>query len=318
MRIVITGAGGYIAADLVKALLEGQFDKVPVTRLVLNDLDLSRFNLTDPRVELVQGSLADAHVLDQLLAQPADWVFHLAGITSRKAEQDLALGLRVNLHATMALLEALRQQNRPARLVFASSIGVFGVPLPPEVNDSTPIKPTLSYGTQKHMAELLIADYTRRGHVDGRSIRLPGVIARPSQSIKALSTFSSDLLQELAAGRSYTCPVSAQATNWLISLPCSVAQIVHAAQTSTSGWPAERVVTLPALRVRTGDLVQALERHLGMPLSHLVQWAPNPQIEAQFGNWPLLHTQAADQLGFSHDGTAENLVARALQATPRS
>lgn len=314
MRIIITGAGGYIGQGLAQALLAGRFDGVSVTQLVLNDVKLPASTDPDSRVRQVPGSLNDAEILDALFDEPADWVFHLAGITSRQAEEDLALGLQVNLLATVALLERLRLQPVPARLVFTSSIGVFGAPLPAVIDDSTPVEPALSYGTQKRMAELLIADYARRGHVDGRTVRLPGVIARPPQPQKAMSAFSSDILQELAAGRSYTCPVSPEASNWLISLPCCLEQLIHAARSPAPSWPTSRVVTLPAQRVTTGVLVSALEGHLARPLAHLVTWAPEPAIEAQYGNWPTLRTDAADHIGFCHDGTPERLVARALAA----
>ena len=320
MRILITGAAGYIGQGLTQALLAGQLEGQPLTQLVLNDLDLSDVQADDPRVRRVPGSLNDAAVIDALLKEPLDCVFHLAGITSRRAEEDLALGLEVNVQATMALLEGLRSQapsagsDSPPKLVFTSSIAVFGTPLPALIDDSTPIEPTLSYGAQKRMMELLLADYARRGHIDTRTVRLPGVIARPLQPQKPLSAFSSDIMQELAAGRPYSCPVSPQASNWLISQSCCIAQLIHAAFSPAEDWPACRVVTLPAQRVTTAELITALENLLGRSLAHLVQWAPQPAIEAQFASWPILHTDAADRLGFSHDGTPELLVERALAA----
>lgn len=312
MRILITGANGFIGQGLVQALCQ---QPLPITEIIANDIDLSGLTTGNARLSCVTGSLDQPEILAQLLAKPIDWVFHLAGITSKRAEEDLPLGLAVNVHSTMALLAGLAAQSRPARLVFASSIGVFGVPLPRLVDDHTPIAPTLSYGVQKRMVELLVADYARRGLVDGRTVRLPGVIARPLQAIRPLSAFSSDILHCLAAGQPFTSPVSPQSTNWLLSRPCCIAQLIHALQSDAAHWPSSRVVTLPALRMTTAELVQALEQHLGRPLAQLVTWAPIAAIEAQFGNWPELHTPAAAALGFVHDGSGQQLVAAALQAT---
>ncbi|WP_168797262.1 NAD-dependent epimerase/dehydratase family protein [Lampropedia aestuarii] len=310
MRILITGANGFIGQGLVQALCE---QALPITEIIANDINLSGLSTGDARLRRVTGPLDQPDILAQLLAQPLDWVFHLAGITSKRAEEDLALGLAVNVHSSMALLAGLAAQQQPARLVFASSIGVFGVPLPARVDDDTPIAPTMSYGVQKRMIELLVADYARRGLVDGRTVRLPGVLARPQQSIRPLSAFSSDILHCLAAGQRFTCPVSPQSTNWLLSRPCCVAQLIHALQSDAAHWPSSRAVTLPAQRLTTNALVQALEQHLGRPLAHLVDWAPVPEIEAQFANWPELDTPAANALGFVHDGSGQQLVAAALQ-----
>jgi len=317
MRVLITGAGGFIGRGLTAAVLAGGLNAPGIDELVLVDMDLSNLPVNEhdniPTTR-IQGSIGDNPVLEQVFARPVDVVFHLAGITSGAAQENLALGLRVNVQGTMALMEALRrQQTSPAqRLVFASSIAVFGAPLPDAVNDDTPLEPILSYGCQKRMMELLIADYARRGYVDGRSIRFSGVIARPPQKQKALSAFSSDILQALAANRPYVCPVSKEATVWLVSHFCAITQLLAAAKIPAGQWPASRAVTLPALRVTMSELVAALERYLGQKRAHLVQWVPDPELEAQFGRWPVLATGTADKLGFRHDGSVDALVAQAL------
>lgn len=317
MHIVITGAGGYIGHALTRWLgTQSHFAGQAITRLSRTDLSLPPLEHSPAFLQDIEGDLCQAPLREQLLSEPADYVFHLAGITSKRAEENLHLSLEVNLQASIALLEDLRQQARKATVVFTSSIGVFGTPLPTHIDDQTPIQPTLSYGTHKRMVELLIADYSRLGHIDGRSVRLPGIIARPLQAIAALSSFSSDLVQHMAAGTAYTCPVSADAANWLISLPCCLKQLLHAAQSSAADWPTSRVVTLPALRVLTGELVTSLVHHYGSDRDGLVSWQPNADIEAQFGRWPTLDTTLADQLGFTHDHTLENLIHRALLTTP--
>lgn len=317
MHIVITGAAGYIGHALTRWLCtQSHFAGQPITRLSRTDLALQPLEHAPAFLRDVEGDLCQASVREQLLAEPADYVFHLAGITSKRAEENLCLSLEVNLQASMALLENLRHQTHKATVVFTSSIGVFGTPLPNHINDQTPIQPTLSYGTHKRMVELLIADYSRLGHIDGRSVRLPGIIARPLQAIAALSSFSSDVVQHMAAGTAYTCPVSSDAANWLISLPCCLEQLLHAAVSPASAWPTSRVVTLPALRVLTGELVQGLAQRYGADRTDLVSWQPNADIEAQFGRWPTLDTSLANQLGFTHDHTIENLIHRALLTTP--
>jgi len=322
MRVLITGAGGFIGRGLTAAVLAGGLNAID--ELVLVDVDSSNLPVNENNqnnsipTTRIQGSILDAPVLEQVFVQPVDCVFHLAGITSRTAQENLDVGLAVNVQATMTLLDALRGQQAasPPRLVFASSIAVFGAPMPAVINDDTPPEPSLSYGCQKRMMELLIADYTQRGLVDGRSVRFSGVIARPPQKPgvrkAALSAFSSDILQELAANRPYVCPVSKNATSWLVSRFCAVRQLLLAAKIPGELWPASRAITLPALRVSMIDLVVALERHLGQKRAHWVQWQPDAEIEAQFGRWPPLVTNAADTLGFVHDGSVENLVARAL------
>lgn len=317
MHIVITGAGGYIGHALSSWLsTQSHFAGRPITRLSRTDLTLPPLAQTPAFLHDIEGDLCQAALREQLLSEPADYVFHLAGITSKRAEEDLALSLAVNLQASVALFEDLRQQSTKATVVFTSSIGVFGTPLPDHIDDHTTIQPTLSYGTHKRMVELLIADYSRLGHLDGRAVRLPGIIARPLQAIAALSSFSSDLVQHLAAGTPYTCPVSKDAANWLISLPCCLQQLLHAALSPAAAWPTSRVVTLPALRVLTGELVRGLVALYGAERKHLVSWQPNAQIEVQFGCWPTLDTALADQLGFTHDHNVETLLHRALLTTP--
>ena len=317
MHIVITGAGSYIGEALTRTLISrARLGDQPITRLTRTDLQLPALSHQPDWLHDVVGDLCSAHVQKHVLSEPADYVFHLAGVTSKKAAENLSLGLDVNLRASIDLLEALRRSGSKPTVVFTSSIGVFGTPLPDHIHDQTPIQPTLSYGTHKRMLELLIADYSRLGHIDGRSIRLSGVIARPLQAIGAFSTFSSDMLRHLAAGLPYTCPVSAESSHWLISLPCCLEQLLHAALTKPSAWPTSRAVTLPTQRVLAGELVQAMAKRYGNHCLNLISWQPQPHIEAQFGRWPTLETQLANELGFTHDQTIENLVTLALAPPP--
>lgn len=317
MHVVITGANSYIGAALSQRLIEHPYlnDKA-ITRLTRTDLLLPAFNSAPDWVYDLEGNLCHKTVQAELLSTPIDCVFHLAGVTSKLAETDLTRSLDVNLQASLALLEALRLSGTCPKFIFTSSIGVYGTPLPTSIDDQTPIQPTLTYGTHKRMVELLIADYTRLGHIDGRTVRLSGVIARPLQAISALSTFSSDLLQHLKAGLPYTCPVSAEASHWLLSLPCCLDQLIHAATSHSALWPTSRAVTLPALRVFTAELVDTMATIYGSHCKDLVTWQPQAELEAQFGRWPVLYTRQAEQIGFQHDQTVKNLVTRALTSIP--
>jgi nucleoside-diphosphate-sugar epimerase len=248
---------------------------------------------------------------------PPDIVFQLAGVLSGQSEADYALGLRVNLHATLALMEVLRRQGNASTVVFTSSISVFGAPLPSHIDDDTPLHPTLSYGACKQMCEFFLADSTRRGFAKARSVRLPGVVARPPTPTGALSSFASDLIRALAWGEPYTCPVSPNATMWLMSLECCVDNVLHAAQ-STVGPPAGATAwTLPALRVRIKEIVQVCERMVPGSVDR-IRYAPDTTLEAQFGRYPPLSTPAADAAGFRHDGDLQTLLRRATRTLPES
>lgn len=279
----------------------------------------------------IEGSLSDAGVVAQATRDAPDLVFHLAALTSRRCESDFAGALETNLWAAVALLEALRANgNRPA-LVFTSSIAVFGAPLPQRIDDATPQAPMLSYGALKKMVEVLLADYSRRGAIDGLSVRLPSIVARPAQRSAALSTFASDLIGETSKGRSVVCPVAADATIWFLSLPACVDSLIHAArilaaqpiddanpidaaQATQASLPRTRAVTLPALRASVGQLVDALARRYGDAVRELVTFEPDASLHEQFGSWPPLETATADQLGFRHDGDLDVLITRSLKA----
>jgi nucleoside-diphosphate-sugar epimerase len=201
-----------------------------------------------PRVRRLPGSIADPKVLAQAFEEPVDVVFHLASIPGGMAEQQYELAREVNLDATVRLLEAARAQtlatSKPVTFVFASTIAVFGSPLPAEVDDATPLKPKLTYGAQKLVGEILLEDFHRRGWIQGRAVRLPGIVARPPQRTGQLSAFLSDIIRELAAGNSYACPVAADSTTWLMSLPCIVDNLLHAAVMGPEACRDSRVWTL--------------------------------------------------------------------------
>lgn len=306
MNIWITGAAGFVGSVLVRYLLEER--PVDFAHLVLLDKRFPQSH-TDPRVRMLEGDFYDPAVLEAAAAHPPDWVFHLASVPGALAERDFLLGQRVNLEGTLALLEALRA--RSPVVVFASSVAVYGAPLPPLVDDQTPAHPSSSYGTQKLIGELLLQDYTRRGYLDGRALRLPGIVARPPGPSGLASAFMSELLHHLKAGTPYTLPVSPQARMWWMSARCCAENLLHAAQIPLA--PQEpRVFLLPALWASVEEVVAEGARLFGSDREEAIRYRPDPDLEARFGRYPPLRAERALALGFRHDGSLAQMIAQAV------
>jgi len=309
-HVLVTGAGGYIGRALSDALAR-QLAMGAISRLTL--LDFSVQGLPEAiGIRALAGDLCDPAVRDAATSPQVDLVFHFAGITSRAAEEQFELGLQVNVGHTMALFERLRQQQHAPVVVYASSVGVFGIPVPARVDDDTAPAPTLSYGAQKRMMEILLADYSRRGWLDGRAVRLPSVVARPPVGGKSMSSFASDLIREPAEGRPYACPIAPEGTMWLLSLPACVGHLLQAAALPAAVLPPQRVWNLPALRLSAAEVVEALCRRFGPELAQRITYAPHPAMQAQLACWPPLETAVAQRLGMVGDGDADKLIARAL------
>lgn len=302
MHILITGADGFVGRALVRHLLSKS--DMAVTRLTLID---QRFAAVpdDPRLHLMAGNIADSTLWSGVLDLPVDTVFHLASVPGGLAEREFDLGMAVNLQGTLGLLDAVRQQGRPATFVFASSVAVYGDPLPGMVDDTTPPRPTLSYGAQKLAAEVMVADYSRRGFIDGCSLRLPGIVARPPAPSGLISAFMSEVMWAAVERRPVTLPVGPDAVCWWMSVSSAVAALLHASTLPGQG----RIWLPPVLRLTIGELVAALADRFG-PVN--LTYTPDPAVEARFGRQPPLRADAALAAGFRDDGTVDRLIDRSL------
>jgi nucleoside-diphosphate-sugar epimerase len=235
MRVLVVGGQGFIGQALVARLRRGATIAAGSAQLITCARSAHRTAPSDDaRMRYIEGDISERAALEHSIEGGVDCVFHLASMPGGAAERDFDLGMKVNLHSTLALLEVLRLAGAGLpKLVFASSIGVYGVPLPGVIDEHTIPLPTLSYGAQKLIGEYLVADYGRRGLVDGRSVRIPGIVARPP-SKGMLSLFLSDLIRELSAGRRFVCPVGPEGMSWFMSRPCIVDNLIHAAQLSAA------------------------------------------------------------------------------------
>ncbi|HTU12078.1 MAG TPA: NAD-dependent epimerase/dehydratase family protein [Allosphingosinicella sp.] len=282
-RILITGADGFVGRAVARAL--------PPERLRL--VDRRRPDVAG--AQCIAGDLTDRTALPALL-DGIEAVIHLAALPGGAAEADPAASRAVNLDAALNLIEAASGR---ARFVYASSIAVFGPPLPDRVDDDTPPCPAMTYGAHKLMVETALADAIRRGDIEGIALRLPGIVARPPAPSGLKSAFMSDLFWAIRDGRPYVVPVSSEATIWLMSASRAAANLVHALAA-----PSGPALTLPALRTTIGDLVETVAKGR----SAAIAYAPDPVLEAKFGRQPPLATPRADRDGFRRDDDLSTLV----------
>ncbi|MBV9826995.1 MAG: SDR family oxidoreductase [Alphaproteobacteria bacterium] len=310
MRIVITGGCGFLGRRVAMKLLAEGSALGPVDELVLFDNALPALPLPeDKRVRVVTGDIADRATVAQLIAPGTDAVFHLAAIVSGQAEADPDLGYRVNLDGTRAVLDACRALGSQPRLIFASSLAVYGGALPPEVGEETALMPQSSYGTQKAIGELLVNDYSRKGFVDGRALRLPTVVVRPGLPNRAASTFASSMIREPLTGRDAVCPVTPETVMALASPRRIVAGLVHALGLPGEAFGATRVMQLPGFSVSVGDMAAAMRRAGGEAAHARLRWQPDAQIQAIVGSWPrALAAPRAEALGFGRDRDIDEVV----------
>ncbi len=313
MHVIITGGAGFLGGKLAQALLarptlmDGNGRPRTIERITLVDVVTSP--LSDPRVTSIAGDLADPALVARVLAQGADSVFHLAAVPSGGAEADFDLGLRVNLDATRALLEACRAQREPAKFVYASTCAVFGGPLPDPVPDSQALWPQSSYGNQKSIGEFLVNDYTRKGFVDGRSLRLPTISVRPGKPNKAASSFASGILREPLAGADALCPVPGATRMWLSSPRAAIDNFIVAHDAPASAFAHTRSINVPGISTSVDAMLAALRRVAGDAVAARVTFREDDAIGRIVKSWPVdFDTVFARKLGMRADADFESIV----------
>jgi D-erythronate 2-dehydrogenase len=317
MRLLITGGAGFIGARLARTLLaRGQLNGQAITQIILADQFPAPADLAaDPRVLVKTGPLLD-HC--QALAHEAvDGVFHLASAVSGECEADFELGLRSNLDSTRALLDALRSCVQggaaPARLVFSSSVAVFGpddaVPMPDVVGDDTLPTPQTSYGAQKHICEHLVADYTRKGYIDGRSARLMTVTVRPGKPNGAASSFFSGIIREPLAGEPSVCPVSPEVSHPVTSPRATVEGLITVFECSREAYGGRTALNLPGLNVTVQEMLDALTRVAGPEVRARVTFEHNETIAGIVSRWPKGSSSVrANKLGLFAEKTFDDII----------
>lgn len=304
MHILVLGAAGMVGRKLVERLVrDGRLGNAEISKLTLQDVvaPAKPEKATYP-VDIVAGDFAVAGFAEKLVAGKPDVIFHLAAIVSGEAELDFDKGYRINLDGTRMLFDAVRLVGggyKP-RLVFTSSIAVFGAPFPDAIGDEFFHTPLLSYGTQKAIGELLLADYSRRGFFEGVGIRLPTICIRPGAPNKAASGFFSNILREPLAGHEAVLPVSEDVRHWHATPRSAVGFLLHAATMDTGKIGPRRNLTMPGLSATVGEQIAALKRVAGDKVAARIKRVPDPFIVGIVAGWPRnFDASRARALGFT-------------------
>jgi nucleoside-diphosphate-sugar epimerase len=323
VNVVITGGAGFVGSRLARELLAAGSLGVagaearPISQVTLVDKVAAPPDLAaDERVTSIRGDLGEllppGRAGQDALAG-ADVIFHLAAAVSGECEADFDLGMRANLQATEALLAACRAAGTNPVVVYSSSVAVFGGsdehPLPAVVEDDTLPNPQTSYGVQKFIGEQLMSDYTRKGFLRGRSLRLMTVSVRPGRPNAAASGFLSGIIREPLAGQRATCPVDPKTEVALASPAKAIGGLLCAATSPDRVWGGRTAVNLPALTVSVGDMAKALEQVAGPEVSALIDWVPDPAVARMFATWPgRVRSERAARLGLTADPDFASII----------
>lgn len=316
MQVVITGGTGFLGRRLAQKLLEqgtligsrGTAETVE-TVVLFDAVPPLPTLLADARLKVVTGDITDRPLLSQVITPATTSVFHFAAVVSAAAEADFDLGMRVNLMGTLAVLDTCRALPHPPRLVFTSSIATFGGPLPAVVDDTVPQTPQNSYGSQKVIGELLVHEYSRKGFVDGRSVRLPTIVVRPGTPNLAASSFASSIIREPLSGLEAVCPVTPETRLAILSPRRAVEAFIRAHDLPAAAWESYRSFNIPGLSVTVMEMVEALRHAAGDQAVERIRWQPDATIQRIVGSWPGAFTSPrALQLGFQADDNMAAIV----------
>lgn len=311
MHILVTGAAGMIGRKLTTRLVtDGQLNGQSIDRLTLIDVVPPQ----KPRgfagvIEISTSDLSDPGAAVKAVAGEPGMIFHLAGVVSGEAEIDLEKGYRVNLDGTRALLEAIRAANYQPKVVFTSSIAVYGAPFPQSIPDDFHLAPLTSYGTQKAICELLLADYTRRGFLDGVGIRLPTICVRPGKPNKAASGFFSGIIREPLAGQEALLPVADSVRHTHASPRAAVGFLVHAAGLTREQLGPRINLAMPGVSCTVGEQIDALRRVAGDKVVARIRREPDQLVQRIVASWAeRLDAKRARDLGFKAEATFDAII----------
>jgi len=317
MRVVITGGAGFLGRRLAAHLLErgwltdARGERREIAELVLVDVAEAHGErwLSDSRVSQVTGDIADPNVLARAVSAETGSVFHLAAVVSGQAEADFDIGMRVNVDATRVLLELVRGLPSPPKFVFTSSIAVFGGALPAVLPDDQALTPQGSYGAQKAIGELLVTDMSRKGMIDGRSLRLPTITVRPGKPNKAASSFASGIIREPLAGVDAICPVAPDAEMWVQSPPRVIDNLVLGHEAPASALQFTRSISVPGITVPVREMVASLSRVAGADVAARISWQLDPLVDRLVSSWPrAFSAERGKALGMVADSSFDDIV----------
>src|SRR5688572_24867436 len=310
MNILITGGGGFLGFRLARTLLaRGHLGGKAISSITLLDGAFPADAEKLQKVKTVKGDVSDEKTIAGVCTPDIDAVFHLAAVVSGAAEADFDLGMRVNLKGMELLLAQMRKCNKPPRLVYTSSVAAFGGELPAVLDDSTTANPQTSYGAQKVIGEYLVTDYSRKGYVDGRSLRLPTIVVRAGKPNAAASSFASGIIREPLNGEISQCPVAPETGVWLLSPRRVVEAFIHAHDLPAASWGANRVVNLPGITASVAEMLAALKEIAGARAAERVVFKPDPRIQAIVRTWPVrFRTPRALEMGFRADEDVESVT----------
>jgi nucleoside-diphosphate-sugar epimerase len=310
MRVLILGGGGFLGRMLAKELVDsGGLAQRELMHLTLLDIAFPEDMPQDTRLECIEADFSDEAAIRNILQHQPDVIFHLAAIVSGEAEKKLDVGMKINFHASLQLLELCRKLAFHPRIVFASSCAVFGGDVSKVIIDETSPKPSSSYGTQKAMVELLMNDYSRKGFIDARSLRLPTIAVRPGKPNAATSSFVSSIIREPLHGKSASYPVPSESKVWIQSPKRVIQNFIHAANIEEKILGDDRIINLPGLTVSIQELINSLEQITSPDVTKLIFYEPDAFLQSIVLSWPPhFDTARANKLGFVGDTSSEEII----------
>jgi nucleoside-diphosphate-sugar epimerase len=314
MNILITGGAGFLGTKLCAALLkrgaltDAQGREREIARIRLFDVAPAS-RITHPTVQAIAGDIADAGDVQRALGDDTDSVFHLAAVVSGEAEQNFDIGMRVNVDGTRALFEGIRRLPAAPKVVFTSSLAVFGGPLPEPVPDGQALTPQNSYGAQKAIGEFLLNDMSRKGFMDGRALRLPTISVRPGKPNRAASGFLSGIIREPLNGIDAVCPVQPELRAWLLSPRKAIENLILGHEAPAASFSHTRSVSVPGFTISVGEMVQALRAVAGDEVAARVRFERDPFIEKLMLGWPpAFSAQFGQSLGMTADTNYADVI----------